>query len=70
MSTKLADRVGVKTSGPVPHDANVPAHHWLIEEANGPVSVGVCKVCGAFRQFKTWLPETDFTTRSEHEFAA
>lgn len=26
-------------------------HHWLIEEANGPVSGGVCKRCGARRGF-------------------
>jgi hypothetical protein len=26
-------------------------HHWLIEEAAGPVSRGVCKLCGAKRDF-------------------
>ncbi len=27
-------------------------HHWLIESPNGPVSVGVCKICGEKGEFK------------------
>ena len=45
-------------------------HHWLIEEANGPLSYGQCKTCGGQKEFRNWLLETDFTTRSEHELAA
>ncbi len=45
-------------------------HHWLIEEANGPLSYGQCKTCGGRKEFRNWLLETDFTTRSEHELAA
>ena len=45
-------------------------HHWLIEEANGPLSFGRCKTCGGQKEFRNWLLETDFTTRSEHELAA
>ena len=59
-----------KTHSPVAADSADHAHHWRIEEANGPTSGGVCKVCGVAREFKNWLMETDFTTRTEHELAA
>ena len=26
-------------------------HHWIIEPANGATSMGVCKLCGAEREF-------------------
>jgi hypothetical protein len=26
-------------------------HHWIIEEPNGPTSHGICKRCGAEREF-------------------
>jgi hypothetical protein len=26
-------------------------HHWLIDNQDGPVSKGVCKVCGVGRDF-------------------
>lgn len=46
-------------------------HHWKIEEANGPISKGQCikPACGATREFRNWLPETDFVTNTEHRFA-
>ena len=31
------------------------AHHWVIEPANGPVSQGVCQVCGEVRGFKNFI---------------
>lgn len=46
------------------------AHHWQIEEAQGPSSLGQCRRCGAVKEFLNWLPEADFTTRAEHELAA
>ncbi|MBK7329346.1 MAG: hypothetical protein IPI85_09760 [Dehalococcoidia bacterium] len=46
------------------------AHHWLIEEAVGPVSLGRCKRCGATKAFKNWLEDTDFITNEEHRTAA
>ena len=46
------------------------AHHWLISEANGPMSAGVCKRCGAAKLFKNWLEEADFITNEEHRTAA
>lgn len=26
-------------------------HHWIIEPATGPTSLGVCKLCGAEKEF-------------------
>jgi hypothetical protein len=45
-------------------------HRWRIDEPNGPVSEGVCKVCGATKNFKNWLAEGDFITNEEHRMAA
>jgi len=46
------------------------AHHWLIEEAHGSESRGVCKRCGAIKEFKNWLEDSDFITNEEHRVAA
>jgi hypothetical protein len=46
------------------------AHHWKIAEASGPFSDGVCRVCGARKPFRNWLPDTDFITNEEHRLAA
>lgn len=32
-------------------------HHWVIETAAGPVSRGVCKLCGAHKEFGNYLPD-------------
>lgn len=45
-------------------------HRWRIDEPNGPISQGVCKVCGQKKQFKNWLSEGDFITNEEHRSAA
>jgi hypothetical protein len=31
-------------------------HYWIIESANGPTSMGMCKLCGAEREFQNFLP--------------
>jgi len=46
------------------------AHHWVIDEAAGPESHGVCRSCRAEREFRNWLMETDFVTRGERLYAA
>lgn len=46
------------------------AHHWIIEEASGPFSPGRCKKCGATKNFKNWLEDSDFITNEEHRLAA
>ncbi len=30
-------------------------HHWSIQPADGPVSTGVCQVCGEVREFKNYV---------------
>ena len=32
-------------------------HYWRIEEAQGPTSWGVCKLCGTEREFLNTIPE-------------
>jgi hypothetical protein len=31
------------------------SHHWIIEVAIGPLSKGVCKLCGAEKEFRNQL---------------
>jgi len=41
-------------------------HYWVLENPNGPVSKGVCKLCGAERKFNNrfldlwWEDNTSF----------
>lgn len=30
-------------------------HHWVIQTADGPVSPGVCQLCGEVREFKNYV---------------
>ena len=30
-------------------------HHWLIQAADGPTSVGVCRICGETKDFKNYV---------------
>ena len=30
-------------------------HHWAIQPATGPVSSGVCQICGEVREFKNYV---------------
>jgi hypothetical protein len=46
------------------------AHHWLIDEANGPLSAGRCKTCGERKSFRNWIDEPTFVTRAEEPIAA
>jgi hypothetical protein len=46
------------------------AHRWLIDEPNGPMSMGVCKVCGASKEFRNWIEQADYSTATERELAA
>ena len=44
-------------------------HHWLIETANRPTSRGICKYCGAEKEFSNIfydsLPQGDDSSRIE-----
>ncbi len=33
-------------------------HHWIIESHRGPISRGVCKLCGAVREFRNYVQYT------------
>jgi len=33
-------------------------HYWVIESATGPTSKGVCKLCGAVKEFSNRLQDT------------
>ena len=46
-----------------PTGKNTCVHHWLIEPATGPVSRGVCKLCGEQKEFFNILD--DFQTNEE-----
>ena len=35
------------------------SHHWLIESPKGPTSKGVCKLCGATKEFNNQLKARD-----------
>ena len=35
-------------------------HHWKIEPANGPTSIGVCQVCRATRSFNNAIDDIDY----------
>ena len=41
------------------------AHHWRIDEVNGPTSTGVCSTCGAERTFRNW-PAEEVLHRAEY----
>ena len=46
-----------ESTTPAANDAGVAAccHHWTIQPATGPVSQGVCKLCGEIREFKNYV---------------
>ncbi len=71
MNSTQAIAASPPTSAAVQHDQHGQhAHHWRIDEANGPLSSGVCKICGIAKPFKNWLSDTDFITNTEHQVAA
>jgi hypothetical protein len=51
-------------------EAPAHAHRWRIEEPNGEMSRGRCRICGAEKMFKNWLEDADFITNTEHRLAA
>ncbi len=38
-------------------------HYWVIESAGGPTSSGVCRFCGAQREFHNSWPGFSYTER-------
>lgn len=45
------------------------AHRWRIEEPNGELSHGQCRICGVRRDFRNWLESGDFLTNEERRSA-
>ncbi len=37
------------------NDVQECSHHWVIQEGDGPTSIGVCRVCGQLKEFKNYL---------------
>jgi len=42
-------------------------HHWIVEDADGPVSRGLCKLCGARKDFSNYLSDCLQATEEEYE---
>lgn len=55
---------------PTMNDTAAHSHHWRIAEPNGQYSEATCVSCGAEKQFRNWLSESDYITRSEVGLAA
>ncbi|MBI1885251.1 MAG: hypothetical protein HYS09_02885 [Chloroflexi bacterium] len=43
------------------------AHHWLIENPNGETSIGVCKYCGASREFRNYAAPGQYQHRTRKD---
>ena len=43
-------------------DASICQHHWVIDSPNGPVSKGVCRICGEEREFQNSIEGSSFGT--------
>ena len=50
-------RTKVRTAPQEPIDKSGCRHHWVIETPKGPTSKGVCKLCGAEKEFQNFMPE-------------
>ncbi len=53
---------------PAEDDSPSCQHHWVIQEADGPISLGFCRACGDFKEFKNYLEASHWgeeKTRSE-----
>lgn len=44
-------------------------HYWIIEIANGPVSRGACKYCGATKEFLNAFPELNPLKKNSNPLA-
>ena len=50
--------VAVTEKGIISGDGQQPnqcSHHWVIEGAGGPTSKGICRLCGAEKDFRNYL---------------
>ncbi len=49
MTQHLATATEIAESPPV------CPHHWVIQAATGPVSSGICRNCGAVKEFRNYV---------------
>ena len=59
--------MAVKTDGKKAKRVNPKdcTHHWVIDSPNGPQSKGMCKVCGAEREFMNYLESSAWSSGEE-----
>lgn len=71
---KTIEREAPTTETPIP-EAPVCIHRWVIETPNGETSKGVCRYCGAEKEFPNaaedglWernVPQSRWTGRTEY----
>lgn len=43
-------------------DTSGCAHHWVIETPSGPLSKGVCRICGMEKKFQNYLENSVWTS--------
>ena len=41
-------------------------HHWIIDSPNGPISEGVCELCGVRQEFKNSIPISGWDRNGAH----
>ena len=51
----MAQQTMVPPSGDPPLADEPCRHHWVIQPASGPVSLGECQLCGEAREFKNYV---------------
>ena len=51
----MAQQTMVPPSGDPPLADEPCRHHWVIQPASGPVSLGACQLCGEAREFKNYV---------------
>ena len=55
----MAQRTTIAPENTEENNANLAVstcrHHWVIQPADGPVSNGLCQVCGEIREFKNYV---------------
>ena len=56
MGQKVGTRHKVEVAPEQPVVRDKCRHYWIIESPNGPTSRGVCKLCGAEKEFQNFLP--------------
>jgi len=58
MAHKVRTRHKVEAAPEEPVARDKCRHYWIIESPSGPTSKGVCKLCGAEKEFHNSFPES------------